>query len=248
MKQEDFSGTIDFSVSTGFVPWGDPSEYVHTVTGKALVLTDSGEEEAGKITLKLVSVTEAVNQGEQLYDVCDADSAILEAIYATLFDTNGETKEELDIEPGWNNLLFVETVNIDSDYRNTSLRVKMIETAIAMFCSEGLIVAVGDSLELSVEEWQRLGFKRIAESQFVFRDQLRVNPYRKAELRKPLVDGQDEGHYICDACGEEIVISLDVSAGSNQEYIEDCPVCCHPNVIHVDIDEDGDVRIWAESE
>ena len=77
---------------------------------------------------------------------------------------------------------------------------------------------------------------------------LRVNPYRKAELGESLVDGQDEGHYICDACGEKIVISLDVSAGANQEYIEDCPVCCHPNVIHVDIDEDGDVQIWAESE
>ena len=33
MKQEDYSSTVKFSVSTGFVPWGDPSEYVHTVTG-----------------------------------------------------------------------------------------------------------------------------------------------------------------------------------------------------------------------
>ena len=249
MKQEDFSGTVDFSVSTGLVPWGDPSEYVHTVTGKALVLTDSGdEEEAGKITLRLVSATEAVNQGEQFYDVCDADSAVLEAIYATLFDTNGETKDELDIEPGWHNLLFVETVKIGPDFRNTSLRVQMIETAIAMFCSEGLVVAVEDSLELSAEEWRKLGFKRIAESQFVFRDQLRVNPYRKTRLGKSLLDGQDEGRYICNACGEEIVISLDLSAGSIQEYIEDCPVCCNPNVIHIDYDEDGDVQIWAESE
>ncbi len=26
----------------------------------------------------------------------------------------------------------------------------------------------------------------------------------------------DEGHYICDACGEEIVIPIDESAGTDQ--------------------------------
>jgi len=36
----------------------------------------------------------------------------------------------------------------------------------------------------------------------------------------------DEATYICDACGEEIVIPIDPSAGASQEYVEDCPVCC----------------------
>ena len=40
--------------------------------------------------------------------------------------------------------------------------------------------------------------------------------------------------------GEEIVIPVDPSAGSMQEYVEDCPVCCNPNIIHVEIDEEGD--------
>lgn len=59
---------------------------------------------------------------------------------------------------------------------------------------------------------------------------------------------QDEASYICDACGEEIVIPVDPSIGSSQEFVEDCPVCCRPNVIHVEIDEDGDVQAWAEPE
>ena len=58
----------------------------------------------------------------------------------------------------------------------------------------------------------------------------------------------DEATYICDACGEEIVIPLDLSAGSSQEYVEDCPVCCRANVIHVEIEEDGEARVWAEAE
>ncbi len=58
----------------------------------------------------------------------------------------------------------------------------------------------------------------------------------------------DEASYICDACGEEIVVPLDLSAGTSQEYVEDCPVCCRPNVVHVEIGEDGDVQVWAAGE
>ena len=58
----------------------------------------------------------------------------------------------------------------------------------------------------------------------------------------------NEAAYICDSCGEEIVVPVDFAAGSSQEYVEDCPVCCCPGVIHVDIDEDGNVRVWAQAE
>jgi DNA replicative helicase MCM subunit Mcm2 (Cdc46/Mcm family) len=58
---------------------------------------------------------------------------------------------------------------------------------------------------------------------------------------------QDEATYTCDSCGEEIVVPIDPSAGDEQDYVEDCPVCCSPNVVHVRIDED-DVRVWAERE
>lgn len=58
----------------------------------------------------------------------------------------------------------------------------------------------------------------------------------------------DEASYLCDACGEEIVIPIDPSAGSRQQYVEDCPVCCRANVIHVEIGEDGEARVWAEAE
>lgn len=59
---------------------------------------------------------------------------------------------------------------------------------------------------------------------------------------------KDEASYVCDACGEEIVVPIDVSAGTSQEYVEDCPVCCRPNVIRIEVGEDGEVRVWAEGE
>ena len=57
----------------------------------------------------------------------------------------------------------------------------------------------------------------------------------------------DDASYICDSCGEEIVIPADRTAGAHQTYVEDCPVCCHPNVIHVEFD-DQEVRVWAVRE
>ena len=59
---------------------------------------------------------------------------------------------------------------------------------------------------------------------------------------------QEDASYICDACGEEIIIPLDLTEGSSQTYVEDCPVCCRANTIHVQIDDDGDAQVWAEPE
>lgn len=59
---------------------------------------------------------------------------------------------------------------------------------------------------------------------------------------------QEEASYVCDACGEVIVIPLDLTEGSSQVYVEDCPVCCRANTIHVQIDDDGAAQIWAKPE
>ena len=57
-----------------------------------------------------------------------------------------------------------------------------------------------------------------------------------------------EASYVCDNCGEEIVIPVDRSAGESQEFIEDCPVCCHPQMIRVEVEENGEARAWSEGE
>lgn len=61
-----------------------------------------------------------------------------------------------------------------------------------------------------------------------------------------LVNG--EASYLCNSCGELIVVPLDLTEGSSQTYVEDCPVCCHANIIHVDVDEHGQAAVYAEPE
>jgi len=42
----------------------------------------------------------------------------------------------------------------------------------------------------------------------------------------------------CAGCGEWNETAVDESAGLNQVYVEDCQVCCKPNVLHVSFDSE----------
>jgi hypothetical protein len=44
--------------------------------------------------------------------------------------------------------------------------------------------------------------------------------------------------YYCAFCGEPNSTFVDMSAGMQQSYVEDCQVCCRPNVLYVLVDED----------
>ncbi len=49
---------------------------------------------------------------------------------------------------------------------------------------------------------------------------------------------QDNSYFSCAYCGESNVTFIDISAGLQQSYVEDCQVCCQPNVLYISIDED----------
>jgi len=44
----------------------------------------------------------------------------------------------------------------------------------------------------------------------------------------------------CPYCGEAFEADVDTSAG-NQDYIEDCPVCCRPIEFHLETGPDDNV-------
>ena len=49
--------------------------------------------------------------------------------------------------------------------------------------------------------------------------------------------------------GRMVARVIDPTEGEEQQYTEDCPVCCNPNVIHVELfGPDEPPRIWAEAE
>ncbi len=46
----------------------------------------------------------------------------------------------------------------------------------------------------------------------------------------------------CPYCGEIIDVLIDSSAG-DQEYLEDCSVCCHPIIFEISIDGFTDIKL-----
>lgn len=58
----------------------------------------------------------------------------------------------------------------------------------------------------------------------------------------------DESSISCPYCGEFITIAVDSTAG-DQQYVEDCFVCCQPIMLYIQTDEQGQLlAIRAEPE
>ncbi|WP_144391611.1 CPXCG motif-containing cysteine-rich protein [Pleionea sediminis] len=51
----------------------------------------------------------------------------------------------------------------------------------------------------------------------------------------------------CPYCGEMITLLIDCSE-SNQQYIEDCEVCCRPIVVEVSINPAGELTVILKDE
>jgi hypothetical protein len=51
----------------------------------------------------------------------------------------------------------------------------------------------------------------------------------------------------CPYCGERISVLVDTSV-MQQQYVEDCEVCCRPIVFEVSIGIDGAIAVLASSE
>jgi hypothetical protein len=49
-----------------------------------------------------------------------------------------------------------------------------------------------------------------------------------------------ETGFQCAGCGEWNDTVVDESAGSRQSYVEDCQVCCKPNVLRIEWDKSAE--------
>ena len=54
-------------------------------------------------------------------------------------------------------------------------------------------------------------------------------------------------NWVCQYCGEENELWLDLTVLENQDFIEDCEVCCRPNRILIKHDKEDEEYIFVES-
>lgn len=74
-------------------------------------------------------------------------------------------------------------------------------------------------------------------------------PEETLDEQFPLGDGTADTEALvhCPHCGEANEIALDPGGGTNQEYVEDCYVCCRPWLMYVRYQRNGaaDVEVYA---
>lgn len=58
---------------------------------------------------------------------------------------------------------------------------------------------------------------------------------------------QSEQQIHCPYCGEALIVLIDPSV-PQQEYIEDCQVCCRPMVLQIDCSDPEWIMVEARSE
>jgi hypothetical protein len=69
---------------------------------------------------------------------------------------------------------------------------------------------------------------------------------KRAKKKKKRPHGEPT-EVACPFCGEAEELFVDAGGGDSQVYTEDCAVCCHPRVVHVEPGEEpGEVRVWLE--
>jgi hypothetical protein len=49
-----------------------------------------------------------------------------------------------------------------------------------------------------------------------------------------------EASYVCAYCLQINTIMVDITEGVEQEYIEDCQICCRPNALSIIVDEESE--------
>jgi ribose 5-phosphate isomerase B len=58
-------------------------------------------------------------------------------------------------------------------------------------------------------------------------------------------DMSDEAKFVCGSCRQEFVFPVDITDGARQQFVEECPICSHENVIRIEVADDG-IRVRDE--
>jgi hypothetical protein len=53
--------------------------------------------------------------------------------------------------------------------------------------------------------------------------------------------------WVCQYCGEENQVWVDLTVLEDQDFIEDCEICCRPNRILIKHDKENEEYIFLES-
>lgn len=121
---------------------------------------DDSERAIGTAEAARIHIAAALNAGESVYDMLDADSGDLEALHTVFFD-DAELREEYCQGAG-SDLLYIRQIELEPDWEGRNVDLALVRR-LCDTLGEGCELAVMEAdTDAEVEHWQRMGFQRAA--------------------------------------------------------------------------------------
>jgi hypothetical protein len=168
----------------------DPQYFIRPVIVDVVCWTDSDEKAvAGRLALDHLDVSRAEYAGEDIYELCDADSAGWEGVCAALFELVGDSVElrgELEFDEPINHVLFLYQMVFHPVLRDWQSFI--LDHVATLFGEDSALVMWRGKTDLTDLELSDLGFRIISGHKLLFRPNMMQNEYSALEDERNVQD------------------------------------------------------------
>ncbi len=186
----------------------EPNDFIRDSVIDVVCSTEDGEPVvAGRVAVDHLDLTRAECSGQDIYEVCDADSAGWEQVYAGLLDTHSgmvNLKADLELNESVCHVLFIHKAFFHRSIREWQSYV--IDHVCRLFGEDSIAVMWKGETDLSEKELADLGFRKVANENLIFRLNMYVHPYdaTKDQRDPPVMDvDTDAEDFINEGWGDD---------------------------------------------
>ena len=111
--------------------------------------------------------TDAIADGESLFEICDNDSQGLHEVFAALCDNSGAVRSEFEIDDVFNHVMFVYRVVLHPEVQPYAKAI--LDVAVDLFGHEALIVMWRGLGGIPDSDLAELGFRKVVGTELICR-------------------------------------------------------------------------------
>ncbi len=172
-------------------PW-DSQFFINPVTVDVLCGDERGDEHlVARLAIDHLNLSRAECCGEDVFDVCDADSAGWEAVYAALFEPGEdfvELRRDFDFHDPIFDVLFLHRSAFHPAIYDW--RMYIVDHAACLFGESSALVMWKNETGMPEADLASLGFRRIAGHDLLFRPNMLKNDYDRNRDGNRILDLQ----------------------------------------------------------
>jgi hypothetical protein len=157
----------------------EPCLYIRPMVVDVVCFTDSGDEViAGRLAVDHLDLDRTEVEGEDVYEICDSDSAGWERVHTALFEPEGayaDLRREFNFHEAVSHVLFLHKSVFHPALRDWQSFI--IDHVATLFGHESALVMWKKQTDLTDSELADLGFRIVAGHDLLFRPNMYKHKY-----------------------------------------------------------------------